>query len=268
MLLTSVVIIIREVLEAALLVSILLSMCRQLGISQTWFKWAVLAGLLGSVLYGQQMGSISSALGGVGQELSDAGIQILIYLCLLYSCQKLVFYFKHRQGLNRLLFIAMAAAIALAVIREGSEIYIYLSAFQGREESRLGLYSGSVIGLGIGFSFCALFYYWLLSFSPRRALFFGSVLLSLVAAGMILQGGKMLIQADYLPDGQAWDTSGFLPEDGLPGQLLYAMVGYEATPAPAQVAMYILAIAIMLITLTLRYKAGARAEMQWRRDEM
>ena len=267
MLLTSVVIIIREVLEAALLISILLSMCRQLGISQQWFKWGLLAGLLGSVVYGHQMGQISSAMDGVGQELSDASIQVLIYLFLLYSCQKLVFHFHHRQELHVTLFVAMAAAIALAVIREGSEIYIYLSAFQGNEESRLGLYSGSVIGLGIGFSFCALFYYWLLSFSPRRALFFGSILLTLVAGGMILQGGKMLIQADYLPDGQAWDSSGFLPEDGLPGQLLYAMVGYEASPAPAQVALYVLSISIMLFTLTLRYRAGMRATPLVNTDE-
>jgi len=267
MLLTSVVIIIREVLEAALLISILLSMCRQLGVSQAWFKWGVLAGLLGSVGYGQQMGNISSAMGGVGQELSDAGIQLLIYLCLLYSCQQLVFYLNRRQSLNSILFVAMAVAIALAVIREGSEIYIYLSAFQGNQESRLGLYSGAVIGLGIGFSFCALFYYWLLSFSPRRAVFFGSMLLTLVAGGMILQGCKMLIQADYLPDGQAWDSSGFLPEDGLPGQLLYAMAGYEATPAPAQVAIYVFAIAVMLATLTLRYRAGINAASPTKPDE-
>jgi high-affinity iron transporter len=256
MLLTSVVIIIREVLEAALLVSIFLSMCRQLGFSQAWFKWGLLAGLLGSVWYGSQMATISSAMDGVGQELSDAGIQILIYFCLLFSCQKLVFLFHRRQQATTGLFFAMAAAIALAVIREGSEIYIYLSAFQGKQESRLGLYSGSVIGFGIGLSFCALFYYCLLSYTPRRALVIGSVLLSLVAGGMIMQGVKMLIQADYLPDGQLWDTSGVIPEDGLTGQLLYAMVGYEASPAPVQVAIYLFSISLMLFTLFVRYRSG------------
>lgn len=262
MLLTSVVIVIREVLEAALLVSILLSMCRQLGLSQAWFKWGLLAGLLGSVVYGRQMATISSAMDGVGQELSDAGIQILIYLCLLYCCQKLVFLYHSRQQAPPVLYVAMATAIALAVIREGSEIYIYLSAFQGKQESRLGLYSGSAIGFGIGFSFCALFYYWLLSFKPRRAVVLGSVLLSLVAGGMILQGGKMLIQADYLPDGQLWDSSAFLPEDGLLGQLLYAMVGYEASPAPVQVAIYLLSLSLMLLALFLRYRAGASVNME------
>ncbi|MEX1669881.1 FTR1 family protein [Zhongshania guokunii] len=258
MLLTSVVIIIREVLEAALLISILLSMCRQLRISQAWFKWGVLAGLLGSVLYGSQMGAISQMWDGVGQELSDASIQALIYLCLLYSCRKLLFYLHNPHPAGSGLLSVMGAAIALAVIREGSEIYIYLSAFQQSSESRMGLYSGSAIGLGIGFSFCALFYYWLLSFSPRRAVLLGCGLLSLVAGGMVLQGCKMLTQADWLPDGQAWDTSNLLPEDGLPGQLLYAMMGYEASPSPAQVAIYAAAILLMLASLLLSYRQGAK----------
>ena len=133
MLLTSVVIIIREVLEAALLISILLSMCRQLGVSQAWFKWGVLAGLLGSVGYGQQMGNISSAMGGVGQELSDAGIQLLIYLCLLYSCHQLVFHLNRLQSLYIIFYVAKAVAIVLPVIRLGLGRFIYLSAFQGHQ---------------------------------------------------------------------------------------------------------------------------------------
>ncbi|MDF1692665.1 MAG: FTR1 family protein [Zhongshania sp.] len=260
MLLTSVVIIIREVLEAALLISILLSMCRQLSVSQAWFKWGVLAGLLGSVLYGSQMGRISQMWDGVGQELSDATIQVLIYFCLLYSCRKLLFHLHSPHSKDTVLLWVMAAAIALAVIREGSEIYIYLSAFQQSSESRMGLYSGSAIGLGIGFSFCALFYYWLLSFSSRRAVLLGCGLLTLVAGGMVLQGCKMLTQADWLPDGQTWDSSSLLPEDSLPGQLLYAMMGYEASPSPAQVAIYAAAILLMLASLLLSYWRGARSQ--------
>ncbi len=72
----------------------------------------------------------------------------------------------------------------------------------------------------------------------------------------------MLIQADYLPDGQLWDSSAFLPEDGLLGQLLYAMVGYEASPAPVQVAIYLLSLSLMLLALFLRYRAGASVNME------
>ncbi|WP_373088035.1 response regulator [Zhongshania sp.] len=77
--------------------------------------------------------------------------------------------------------------------------------------------------------------------------------------GLSLLQALRKIQADYLPDGQVWDSGSFLPEDGLPGQLLDAMLGYEATPAPAQVAIYVFAIMVKLATLTLRYRAGITA---------
>jgi high-affinity iron transporter len=256
MLLTSVVIIIREVLEAALLVSILLSLCRQLELSRGWFKWAMLLGLFGSIIYGRQMGDISASFDGIGQELSDSLLQILIYICLLYSCVALVRCYFRPQSAGYLLTSAMVLGIAFAVTREGAEIYIYLSAFAASAEVRTSLYSGSIIGLGIGLSFCALFYYWLRSFSVHRALLIGCMLLTLVAGGMVVQAGKMLIQADLLPDGQIWDSSYLISETSMVGQLLYAMLGYEASPAPIQLTMYFIALVLMGSAIGIMYFRG------------
>ena len=82
---------------------------------------------------------------------------------------------------------------------------------------------------------------------------------------MLLQAGKMLIQADILPDGQLWDSSALLSEESLSGQLLYALAGYEATPAPAQLVLYLFGAACMAAVMLLRYwhwqgrKASTRA---------
>ena len=73
---------------------------------------------------------------------------------------------------------------------------------------------------------------------------------------MTLQASGLLIQADYLPSGLAWDSSDWLPEDSVAGQLLYAMLGYEATPAPAQLWAY--GGAVLLMTSVLLW--------QWRRS--
>ncbi|WP_269618928.1 FTR1 family protein [Zhongshania sp. BJYM1] len=261
MLLTSVIIVIREVLEAALLVSILLSLCFQLGIERSWFKWGLLGGIAGSIGLGSQLGYISNWFDGVGQEVIDAGLQIFIYICLLYICVQFINHFYKRHPLTNVLRATLIIIISCAMTREGSEIYIYLSAFQSLPETGVSLYSGSAIGLGIGFSCCALFYYWLLSFSPSRALLVSCALLTMVASGMMLQAGKMLIQADLLPDGQLWDSNSLLPEDGLTGQLLYALAGYEATPAPAQLIMYSLSAACMATVMLLRYNS-------WRKQKV
>lgn len=265
MLLTSVIIVIREVLEAALLVSILMSLCFKLDIARTWFKWGVLGGVVGSIGLGSQMGFISNLFGGIGQEIVDAGLQIFIYICLLYICVEFINHYYQRQPLRGTLRFVLAVIIVCAMSREGSEIYIYLSAFQSLPHASVSLYSGSIIGLGIGLSCCALFYYFLLSFSLVRTLSLGCVLLTVVASGMLLQAGKMLIQADILSDGQLWDSSALLSEESLSGQLLYALAGYEATPAPAQLVLYLFGAACMAAVMLLRYwhwqgrKASTRA---------
>ncbi|MBW2941201.1 FTR1 family protein [Zhongshania aquimaris] len=253
MLLTSVIIVLREVLEAALLVSILMSLCFKLGIERSWFKWGVLGGVVGSIGLGSQLGFISSLFGGIGQEVVDAGLQIFIYICLLYICVEFINHYYQRHAVSGTLRAVLVIIILCAMSREGSEIYIYLSAFQSLPHASVSLYSGSIIGLGIGLSCCALFYYCLLSFSLLRTLILGCMLLTVVASGMLLQAGKMLIQADLLPDGQLWDSSAVLSEESLSGQLLYALAGYEATPAPAQLVLYLFGVVCMAAVVLTRY---------------
>jgi high-affinity iron transporter len=238
MLLNSVVILVREVLEAALLLSILMSLTINTGLRRDWWLWAVPLGLLGAILYAAQLGRMAELFDGVGQEIFNALSQILI--CLLLPAAMVGFIHRHFVGATKgkPLYLLAIGITVLAMLREGAEIYLYLSAFLGVPEWRSSLYAGSAIGFGLGFSVGALFYYWLRSFSKERALLVMSALSAMVAAGMSLQACKMLIQADWLPDGEAWDTSQFLAEDGVAGQLLYALAGYEATPAPVQVWSY------------------------------
>ena len=91
-----------------------------------------------------------------------------------------------------------------------------------------------------------LFYYLLLALPARRTLLISLILLSLTAAGMCAQATKLLIQADWISvAGPLWNTSGILPEESLAGQLLYALIGYEASPSAAEVAIYAGSLAIM-----------------------
>jgi high-affinity iron transporter len=76
--------------------------------------------------------------------------------------------------------------------------------------------------------------------------------LAIVAAGLAGQAAQLLIQADWLPAQNAlWDTSAWLPEDSLAGQLLYALLGYEATPTPLQAGIYFVTLLLPLVLLAI-----------------
>lgn len=250
MLLTSVIIILREVLEAALLLSVLLAMSRFMALRTRWFFLSMVAGILGSVLYGGNLAAISNTFDGAGQELLNASLQIAIYLLLLLIATLMVINY-HRSGTREVLLqFAMLLAVPLAVLREGSEIYIYLSAFRYQPELFTGVLTGALIGAGIGFSIGALFYYLLLGLPRRYTLLVACTLLTLVAGGMCLQAAQLLIQVDWLPaQATLWDTSGLLSEESLLGQLLYALIGYEASPTPIEVVIYGISVALMILLL-------------------
>jgi high-affinity iron transporter len=262
MLLSSVVLVLREVLEAALLFSLLMALSKRLGISWRWVSVALIAGLLGAAIYGFNIDRVSDWFDGVGQEVVNAFLQIAIYalLCLLAT-----FAARHSRGRvvpETLIAMLMAASVMLAIVREGSEIMIYLSAFVQLPDQLTSVLAGSAIGAGIGVSVGAVFYYALLNLGRRAAIITGAVLLTLVAAGMASQAAQLLIQADWLPSQYpVWDSSWLVAEQTVTGQLLYALIGYEATPAPLQLFIYAAAILLLIFIVAIFGRSRGNAEV-------
>jgi high-affinity iron transporter len=82
------------------------------------------------------------------------------------------------------------------------------------------------------------------------------VLLAAVAAGIVTQAVSLLEQVDRIPSAPPlWDSSALLPENSVIGQLLYALLGYEATPSLWHVSAYVVVIAslVMAYQLPRRY---------------
>ncbi|WGL18420.1 FTR1 family protein [Microbulbifer bruguierae] len=251
MLLTSVILVLREVLEAALLLSILLAMTHYLGLKSRWIFIALTGGILGSIAYGAAIGAVSETFDGMGQELLNAAMQFAIYGLLLLIGILLINNRGGRQQYRALLQWCMVFAVALATLREGSEVFVYMIAFRHQSDLLQSVLSGALIGAGIGFSIGALFYYLLVGLPQRRRLLVALVLLTLVAAGLCLQATQLLEQADWLPaQTPLWDTSALLSENSLMGQLCYALLGYEATPTPIAVAAYVLGLLLMAFLLS------------------
>jgi high-affinity iron transporter len=249
-LLTSVIIVLREVLEAALLVSILSALSGIMGISRHWLMWAFACGFAGAVCYGLGINTISDLFDGTGQELSSAAMQFLIYCLLILFAFQAAGSVYGRETSGTFTAAIMAAIIALAITREGFEVLVYLSGFMNEWQQFLPVLTGALIGAGLGISTGALIYYLFSNLPSRYALPAGLCLLSLVAAGMLSQGALLLIQADWLPAQlPLWDTSPWLAEQSLSGILLYALIGYEATPTAIQATCYFGGLLLLLMVV-------------------
>ena len=204
-------------------------------------------GTLGAAICGFNIDRVTELYDGVGQELLNASLQLSIFALLCGVCVSAVLLLRGFRLPSKLLPALMAASVILAITREGSEIMIYLSGFLQVSDQWTSVLTGSVIGAGIGVSVGAVFYFALMTLNPRLAALAGAALLSLVSAGMTLQATELLIQADWLPaDYPLWDTSSLVSEQSVAGQLLYALIGYEATPTALQLGSYLAALVVII----------------------
>jgi len=243
-LLSSVILVLREVLEAAVLVSVLLALSRNIGQGGRWFLYSLPLAAIGTVTFASTLDVVTDSLDGAGQELANAGLQLLVYLLTL--C---IVTIAMRSSVRRVLFTCLATgAVGCAMIREGSEIYLYIIGFASAVEIRGAVFTGSVLGAGIGVSLGVLLYSSLGALSARTCFRVCIVLLTLIGAGMVMQAALLLEQVDWLPaGGPAWDSSFLVAEQSVTGELLYAVFGYESTPSGVQLLLYGASLLLMVV---------------------
>ena len=257
MLLNSVVLILREVLEAAMLISALLVLSLYFRAGVRWFWWPLPVGVLGTAIFAFNLDIITDALDGAGQEVANATLQGLVY-CIIVGIVWLSVGIGNGRSRIRTLTAFMACAVALAMVREGSEIVVYITGFATAEEHRTAVFAGSAIGAGIGLSLGVLMFSALRALDRKLALTTCLVLLCLIGSGMVMQSTMLLEQVDWLPAGQAlWDSSGVINEQSIAGQLLYAVFGYESSPSGIQAVLY---GASILVTVAAYLLARSRKE--------
>lgn len=240
MLLSSVIIVLREVIEAALLFSILIALSKQMDFGLKWIVLSLSLGISGAIIYALNIDTVSEWFDGVGQEVSNAFIQFSLYFLLLIYITVLTRFVYQQKTSHLMLVIIFMIITTLAITREGSEILLYFFSVTHNDNHFAAVLIGMTIGAGIGISVGLLFYYLLQNMNPKWSFKVGTILLILVAAGLVSQASLLLIQADWL-EAQLplWDVSDWLPETSVIGQLLYALLGYEATPTATQFGLYL-----------------------------
>ncbi|MEQ9465630.1 MAG: hypothetical protein RJQ10_18365 [Haliea sp.] len=255
MLLNSVVLVLREVLEAAVLVSVLLALAHNVRLRRHWLWWALLLSVVCVMVYSRSLGTLTEALDGAGQEVTNASLQGAVFLLVLpILCLCVAF---PQSGHRRLLGALMGLAVTFAIVRECAEIQIYVQAFSAASDQARAVWAGSALGAGIGLSAGVLVYAGLLALAPVASRRVCLVALGLIGAGMVMQGTMLLEQVDWLPqEAPLWDSSGLVSEQSFIGELLYAVLGYEATPGVLQVTLYGASLVLAV--------AAAAAGRKWR----
>lgn len=252
MFLNAVILILQEILEAVLLLSMLLVLTGHLDsllggkghITRFWALPALGLGIAGALLYGWMIPVVSAWFDYVGLEVVNASLQLCIIACLLLFC----FLPLHKVAASaQVLTACMIIVVALSIMREGSEIMLYMQGIVGDPENIPPVLLGALMALGIGLSSGILFYYMLGTMQPGWSFRAALLLLALFAGNMAAQAVLLLTQADWLPETvQLWDTSALVAEYSVVGQLLYALVGYEANPSLLQAVVYGFALLLVL----------------------
>lgn len=270
--LAAAILIFREVLEAALVIGIVCAATRGLPGRGRWVIAGVLCGVLGAIVVALGAGRIAESASGMGQELFNAGVLLAAVAMLAWHA---IWMSRHGRELAAQMRsvggavnagqrppTALLVVVALAVLREGSEVVLFLYGLAAGGEGAPALVAGSLLGLAGGITLGAALYLGLLRIPMRHFFTATNWMLLLLAAGMASQGARFLIHADVLPalGNRLWDTSALLSDHSLLGQALHALVGYDARPSGMQLLVYL--ITGTLIALGMKIWGSSKATTQ------
>ncbi len=250
-------IVFREVLEAALLVGVVFAASAGIPARGQWILAGIGLGLGGAIAVAGCAEQLAGLAEGIGQELFNAGVLFAAVLMLGWHTLWMSTHGREMLGATRSLsheiqrgtrpLYALAIVVGLAVLREGSEIVLFLGGMLAAGTTNgggifmggsIGLIGGVLLGGGISRGLLKI---------PTRHLF--SVTgwwIALLAAGMSAQALAFIAQAGLLSrlTETAWDTSLLVRDGSIFGQTLHALVGYIAAPMVIQVMGYLTILAL------------------------
>ncbi len=252
-------IVFREVIEAGLIVGIVLAATRGVTGRGLWVGVGVAGGLIGACILAVFAGGLSALFQGSGQELFNATILLLAVGMLTWHN---VWMASHGKEMSRDLkavgaevtqgsksLLAMAVVVGVAVLREGSEVVLFLYGIAaGGGASAAGMLAGGALGVLAGAVLSLLMYLGLLAIPAHRLFAATTGLITLLAAGLAAQAIAFLQQAGLITvlTTPLWDTSGILAEGSTVGRLLKTLVGYADQPDGAQLIAWLAVVAMML----------------------
>jgi high-affinity iron transporter len=255
------IIVFREVIEAGLIIGIVMAATRGVVGRERWIGIGIIGGVLGAAIVAMFAGVISDAFQGAGQELFNASVLGVAVIMLMWHNAWMARHGREIAAEMRRVgsevsegakpLTALAIVVGLAVLREGSEVVLFLYGIMASGTSGSALVVGGLLGIAAGVAFSALTYFGLLAIPNRYIFSVTSWLIALLAAGMAAQAVHFLNNAGLVValDRTMWDTSWILSEGSILGRMLHALIGYTECPTEMQLMVYIATLLAMFLLM-------------------
>ena len=226
--LVSLILVFREAMEAGLIVGIVLAATQGVIGRGRWIAGGMAVGIAGALVVAMFAASLANAFEGAGQEVFTASILMFAVAMLAWHILWMASHGRAmaaelratgqavRMGQRSL--AALAVVVGVAVLREGSELVLFLyGTVIAAHEGALALLGGGIAGLALAGLLSWLLYRGLVTMPVHRLFSVTNKLIALLAAGMAGQAAAVLHAADLLPGWgeQLWDSSGFLDDRSL-----------------------------------------------------
>lgn len=255
------VIALREGIEAALIVSIILAYLRQLG--RTDRARIVWWGTGAAIALSATLGTIVFAIGAEFEGTAEQIFEGLVTLTAVSVLTWMIFWMR-RQGarirselqekVDSALVtggLALAALAFVAVLREGVETALFLfAAASGTAVEAGGVGTqllGAVLGLGLAVALGVLLYRGGIRLNLRTFFRVTGWILIVVAAGLFAYAVHELQEAGWFPllEASAFDLSAALPDDSGLGAILRGLLGYNADPSVLETLAWVAYLAVV-----------------------
>ena len=249
--LSSLLITLREGLEAALIIGIIFAYLARTenrqGFKPVWLgaSLAVVVSLAAGAAIYLSVGELS----GVAEEVFEGAamfIAVAVLTWMIFWMRKQAVDIKAHLHAQIQSVLSGGSSLGLAIIafvvvvREGIETVLFLFAAVRIAESPLLFTVGGFLGLAIAIAIGYSIYKGTSRLNLRTFFNVTSVVLIVFAAGLLAHGLHEFHEAGIIPPlvEHVWDINRILPEKSTFGRFLTALFGYNANPSLVEVVAY------------------------------
>ena len=242
---------VRETLEAALIISVILGVLQKSGReNEKKFVWI---GLIASILASIGLGVLLQALGIAFEGALEEAFEGIIMLIAAAVITWVILWFRQQANVVQSLENDVNASVHgasgwaiftivfLSVFREGVELILILTA-TSYTVGVAGTLSGLVIGFLIALAIAYLLFNGLIRLNLKAFFQVTTILLVLFAAGLVAYGIHELNEVGWIPSiiYPVWDINHILDEKSGVGEILKIIFGYNGNPSLTEVIGYLL----------------------------
>lgn len=249
----------REGLEAALIIGIILAYLAKTdnrrGYKPVWTGTAL--GVLTSLVAGAVIYFTAGEFQGAAEQIFEGtamfiAVGVLTWMVFWMGKQavniKAHLQAQIQSALTTGSSLALVAMAFLAVVREGIETVLFLFAVARTAESPFTFTIGGFLGLLAAVLLGYAIYNGTSRFNLRSFFNVTSLILILFAAGLLAHGIHEFNEVGFIPPvvEHVWDTNGLLPEASTFGRFLTALLGYNANPSLTEIIGYFVFLVLTL----------------------